>query len=328
MRKLLLSLVLLAVSLGMNAQVEDITFEARGTFHQEDTDGNYTSCFQGNFLNLHVKGHISPNLSYRIRQRFNKRVDDQNPFNATDFLWLRWQASQHWSFTFGKHPILLGGYEIDSAPIDVYYYGAFSNNLSQYYAFGASATWTPVPGQDIWFQFIPSPISPVGQNRYSLNLYWNGSITSWYKTIWSVNLVEDIYHRKMNYIILGNKFLLGPLAVDVDAINRASFKQQRYLLSDWSLIGKAILSLGKWNLCTKVGYEVNDAANIDPDGISYDLVLPAGNDYFYYGAGVEFFPLGNEDVRLHIAYFRNNHDHVHNLDMGVTWRFGIYRRNQ
>jgi hypothetical protein len=55
-------------------------------------------------------------------------------------------------------------------------------------------------------------------------------------------------------------------------------------------------------------------------------VLPAGHDYFYGGAGVEYFPLGNDKLRLHIAYFRDNHDDLHNLNMGITWRFTIYKR--
>ena len=130
----------------------------------------------------------------------------------------------------------------------------------------------------------------------------------------------------MNWIALGNRFYLGPLALDVDFINRASFKQKQFFFSDWSLIGKAIVTLGKWNLCTKVGYERNDAQNVDENGQSFDLILPAGNDYFYYGAGVEFFPLGNENLRLHAVWFRDNHDNIHNFDLGVTWKFMIYKR--
>ena len=271
--------------------IEELSFDARTTFHQQTVDGVYGSHFQGDYFNLHIKGQLYDGLTFRVRQRLNKKIDDKNPFNATDFLWLTWQASDKWSFTAGKHPIMVGGYEIDSAPIDVYYYGAFSTRLYQYYAFGVSATYTPLPGQNISVQFIPSPISPVTQDSYSYNLYWNGSWMPWWKTVWSYNLVEDELHRKMNWVILGNKFDMGKLVVDVDMIDRIAFKQANPL-SDWSFIVKAILTLGKWNLCTKVGYERIDAANIDPDWNpewdsmvaathrgSFDLVLPAGNDY-------------------------------------------------
>ena len=284
------------------------------------------SHFQGDHLNLHIKGQLTDNLTFRVRQRLNKKVDEKNPFNATDFLWLKWQASPKWSFTAGKQAILIGGYEIDSAPIDVYYYGAFSSRLYQYYAFGATATFTPAPGQDFSLEFCPSPISPGTQDAYSYNLYWNGHIGPVWKTTWSFNYVEDELHRKMNWIVLGNKLFLGNLVVDVDYINRAAFGQPRFFFSDWTVIGKAILTLGKWNLCTKVGYEKNAAENVDPDGISYDLVLPAGNDYLYGGCGVEYFPLGNDLLRLHAVYFRDNHDRVNNFDIGITWRFNLYKR--
>ena len=306
--------------------VEAIWVDTRMTFHQQTEAGEYDSHFQGDYFNFHVKGSIADNLSFRIRQRFNKGIDQANPFNATDFLYLRWQATPKWSFTAGKQAILIGGYEIDSAPIDVYYYGAFSNRLNQYYAFGASVGYSPVPGQEISFQFVPSPISPSTQNRYSYNIYWNGGFASWWRTIWSTNLVEDIYGRKMNWLVLGNKFTANNFFVDIDLINRASANQKQLLFSDFSFICKAIWTVGKWNLCTKVGYESNSAENVDSQGLSYDLVLPAGHDYLYGGAGVEFFPFGDERLRLHAVLFRDNHDRVNNFDIGMTWRFTIYEK--
>ena len=329
MKRFILIVLGLSATLIMGAQeshIKEISIDTRATFHEQTQDGVYDSHFQGDFLNLHIKGNLSESLSFRVRQRLNKKIDEKNPFNATDFLWLRWQATPHLSFTAGKQSILVGGYEMDSAPIDVYYYGAFANRLYQYYAFGVTGTFTPVPGQDFCAEFCPSPISPGTQDAYSYNLYWNGHIGRIWRTTWSYNLVEDELHRKMNWIALGNKFLLGKLVVDIDFINRAAFQQPRFFFTDWSAILKAILTLGKWNLCTKVGFERNLAENVAPDGISYDLVLPAGNDYLYYGAGIEYFPLGNDNLRLHAAYFRDNFDRVNNFDIGITWRFLLYAR--
>ena len=128
----------------------------------------------------------------------------------------------------------------------------------------------------------------------------------------------------MNWLVFGNKFHTDNFFVDVDFINRASIHQSRYLFSDWSLIGKAIWTVGKWNLCTKVGYEKNDSSNVDGNSLSYDLVLPAGQDYLYAGAGVEYFPFGDERLRLHAVVFRDNHDRINNFDIGMTWRVKIY----
>lgn len=326
MKRLALVLCLFcpAMLMAQHTHVDSIWMDTRATFHQQTTAGVYDSHFQGDYFNLHVSGKLWDGITFRVRQRLNKKIDEKNPFNATDHLWLKWQATPRWSFTAGKQAIHIGGYEIDSAPIDVYYYGAFSSRLYQYYAFGATVTYSPAAGQGISFQFCPSPISPGTQDAYSYNLYWNGHFGQKWQTIWSYNLVEDELHRKMNWIVLGNKFFFGNLVVDVDFINRAAFGQPRFLLSDWTLIGKAILTLGKWNLCTKVGYEKNDADNVDIDGVSYDLVLPAGNDYLYGGAGVEYFPLGDDRLRLHAVYFRDNHDRVNNFDIGITWKFTVY----
>ena len=306
--------------------VDEISVDARATFHQQTTEGVYDTHFQGDYFNIHIKGHLTDAITFRIRQRMNKKIDEHNPFNATDFLWINWQATPKWSFTVGKQGILVGGYEFDSPPIEVYYYSAFLSHLYQYYAFGATATYTYAPDQTISFQFAPSPVSPGLQDAYSYNLYWSGRPFKHWKTLWSANIVEDQYHRKMNYIALGNKFPLGDLVVDLDLMNRASFKQKNFF-SDWTVIMKAIWTVGKWNLCTKVGYEENDAANVDENGISFDTALPAGNKYLYGGCGVEYFPLGNDNLRLHAVYFRDNHDHVNNYDIGVTWRFLIYKRD-
>ena len=307
--------------------IDEISVDTRATFHQQTEDGVYDTHFQGDYFNIHMKGHLTDNISFRIRQRMNKKIDEQNPFNATDFLWINWQTRSKWSFTLGKQGILVGGYEFDSPPIEVYYYSAFLNHLYQYYAFGAAAHYTYAPDQQVSFQFAPSPVSSGLQDAYSYNIYWSGRPNKHWKTLWSFNIVEDQYHRKMNYIALGNKFPLGDLVVDLDLMNRASFHQERFLLSDWTVIMKAIWTVGKWNLCTKVGYEENDAANVDANGISYDTALPAGHNYLYGGCGVEYFPLGNDNLRLHAVYFRDNHDHINNYDIGVTWRFLIYKRN-
>ena len=75
-----------AFAYAQQTHVDEIWIDTRASFHQDWTDGQYNSHFQGDYLNLHIKGQLTDQLSFRIRQRLNKRIDDQNPFNATDFL--------------------------------------------------------------------------------------------------------------------------------------------------------------------------------------------------------------------------------------------------
>ena len=308
-------------------KVDKLFFDMRTSFHQELTEGDYTSQLVGEYLNFHILGHLSPTVDYRVRQRLNKKVfDERNMFNATDILYINWQATPRWSFTFGKHAVLIGGYEYDAAPIDVYFYSKFCNNIYQAFTFGASATYTYAPGQSVVAQICNSPLSLGFQNIYAYNLAWCGQFAPWWKTIWSVNFVEDSRKRMVNYIALGNHIQSGDILFDLDLMNRAGLKQQRFLLSDISVISKFIWSVGAWNICAKAGYERNDAQNVDASGQAYDLVIEPGTTYLYGGCGLEWFPLGREKLRLHAVYYRDNEAHRNNYELGVTWRVNVIGR--
>ncbi|MBP5398388.1 MAG: hypothetical protein J6Y32_07195, partial [Bacteroidales bacterium] len=119
MRKFLLTVIFLcccvpalraqeAAAPEKGARIDEIIIETRTSFHQQLENGVYDSHFQGEYLNLRLAGRLTPDLTFFIRQRFNRKIDDDNPFSATDHLWLRWQASPKWSFTAGKQPILIG----------------------------------------------------------------------------------------------------------------------------------------------------------------------------------------------------------------------------
>ena len=150
----------------------------------------------------------------------------------------------------------------------------------------------------------------------------------WWKTLWSVNFVEDNRKDFINYISLGNHFIFKDAILDIDIMNRAWFGQKQFFFSDMTIISKFIWSVGKWNICAKAGYEWNDAANVDADGRAYDVVIAPDTEYLYAGCGLEWFPLGRDNLRLHAVWFRDNHDNINNFDLGVTWKFMIYNRNK
>ena len=64
---------------------------------------------------------------------------------------------------------------------------------------------------------------------------------------------------------------------------------------------------------------------MDRNGRPYDLVIAPGTEYIYYGCGLEWFPLGRDNVRLHAVYYRDNAANRHNFDLGLTWRVDIIR---
>ena len=275
MRRLFAGILLLWIPVVMSAQegVDRFFLDMRASFHQESEEGEYKSQMMGEYLNLHLLGHISPKIDYRIRQRLNKKVfDERNMFNATDFMYVNWQATDRWSFMAGKQTVLIGGYEYDAAPIDVYYYSQFCNNIYQCFTFGFSATYEFIPGQRLIAQVCNSPLSLGFQSVYAYNVAWSGSFAPWWHTIWSVNMVEDQDKNLVNYISLGNRWTFGDVLLDLDVMNRAGLTQRGFLGTDMSFISKFIWSVGDWNICAKGGYEFNNARNVDKGGKAYDLV--------------------------------------------------------
>ena len=71
---------------------------------------------------------------------------------------------------------------------------------------------------------------------------------------------------------------------------------------------------------------MNDYSNVDEDGFAYDTIVAPGTNYWYGGWGVEYFPLGNERIRLHLAGFTDNLTRGHTITTGVKWRFDIIKR--
>ena len=329
MKKQILVFILATLSITLSAQnhVDRLYFDMRASFHQDITDGVYNSQAIGEYLNFQMMGHITPNIDYRIRQRLNKKVfDERNMFNATDFMYINWHATPRLSFLAGKHAVLIGGYEYDAAPIDVYYYSQFCNNLYQGFTFGVSAAYEIAPGQRLEAQICNSPLSLGFQNVYAYNLAWRGEVFPWWKTIWSVNFVEDTSYQMINYVALGNHFVFPDVIFDIDIMNRSGLDQRNWFLSDMSLISKIIWSVGKWNICAKAGYEKNDPGNLNAYGRAYDLVIAPGTEYIYAGCGLEWFPLDRDNLRLHGVYYWDNAVKRYNIELGITWRVDVIKR--
>ena len=329
MKPVLISAILFALGLSASAHsgVDSLFLDVRTNFHQQTENGVYDSQIRGDHFNVHIHGHIADNLNYRVRHSLRKPVyDPQNMFNATDLLYLNWRASERWSFLVGKYAVLIGGYEYDAAPIDVYFYSKFCNSIDQGFTFGGSATYHFNASQAVVAQVCNSPLARGKAGIYAYNFAWTGQMAPFWHTIWSVNFVEDPGRNFINYISLGNHLVFGDVMIDFDAMNRASFAQDRFLFSDMTLISKFIWSVGDWNICAKAGYEKNDPENLNASGRAYDLVIAPGTEYIYAGCGLEWFPIGRDNLRLHGVYYWDNSVRRYNIELGITWRVDVIKR--
>ena len=329
MKRALFTFLAVAAFIQASAQnkVENLFMDMRTTFHQETEEGEYNSQIRGEYFNLHVLGHITQDIDYRIRHSFSKKgYDEKNMFNGTDIMYINWRANEKWSFLFGKYAVLIGGYEYDAAPIDVYYYSKFCNNIYQGFTFGTSATYHFSDKHSFVAQICNSPLSMGDPTVYAYNLAWNGQFASCWKTIWTVNMVQDQARNFINYISFGNHFEYGDAMLDIDIMNRAALTQKSFLFSDMTLISKFIWAVGNWNICAKAGYEWNDEHNVREDGSAYDVVIDPGTKYVYAGCGLEWFPFGRNNLRLHAVYYSDSDRHRNNFELGATWRVNIISR--
>lgn len=323
---IVLALSLMLIPAALEGKIVDsLYFDARGSFNQEILEGKYTPRFMADHFNFNIYGHISKNITYRVRQRLHVWGDAENPFKATDWLCINWQVTPKLKLYAGKTAALIGGYEYDSPAIDVYFYSRFCSGLDQGYVFGVNMDYNFLPNQSVILQVGNSPLSDGFKKELAYNIAWGGQFAKWWKTIWSVNFVEDTDGRMVNYLALGNHFIFGNVAVDVDFFNRAGMGQKNPLFTDYSIIGKVIWTIRNWNICAKFGYEINDAANVDAEGKAYDRVIEPGTESLYGGCGLEYFPLKNDKLRLHAIYFTDTFTNIHNIQIGITWRFRVIK---
>ena len=153
---------------------------------------------------------------------------------------------------------------------------------------------------------------------------WYGS-HDWFNTMYSVNMIEYLPGKFINYITLGNKFNAGDFSLELDLMNRA-VSNQTYFFKDFSVMSELIYAPSeKWSMFAKATYDVNKS------GKEGDYCVLPGTEVTRVGAGIEYFPLGNKNLRLHATTcytFGNNPsgtaqpEHSY-ASVGLKWKFDL-----
>ena len=314
----------------------NLRIEARLDYMQEYLQGNPVndnSGFKGRYLNIRMDGQISDHFSYSYRQRLNKPNNSITFFDATDWIHLTY-TNRNWSITAGKLVVGIGGYEYDVAPIDLYIYSEYWGNIPCYRV-GVSGAYTTDDEKDkFMLQFCESPfrghqLNTDNRQMFAYNAVWYGSHDT-FSSIWSVNMLEYLPGKFMNYIALGNRFTFGDFQLDLDIMNRA-VSTRNFLGKDMSVMSKFMWTPSEnLNLFLVATHDFNHA-----DEIGDWSVLP-GTEITRVGAGLEYFPIKNsKDVRLHMAC--SYADGVNSspaglvlpkqtvFDAGVTWKMDMLK---
>ena len=258
----------------------DTRFDFTSIVPTQDNSSTLSS-FDGRYLNILLEGEISDKFSYNYRQRMilDSKFDYQSFFNATDWMYLSYKINKNFSFSAGKQIVAIGGFEYDAAPIDLYFWSNFWNNVICYQIGGTVSYKTTDEKHTIGLQVTNSPFATQTlQSIYSYNLIWYGNFNG-FNSIYSLNRIEVEKDNFINYITLGNKFSINNLSIEVDLMDRF-FDQQSKPLSDYSVIGNVKYAVNnKIKLFVKTGYDQNKAQK-PADLFIYDRFVEPGTEYF------------------------------------------------
>lgn len=321
MKHFFVATLLLIASLPAFSQIRQLYGETRLGYAASVNGGQYAGNVTADFLNLVLDGNIGPNISFYWRQRFTKPLyNPAIPLNATDHLWIKWDINSLWAIQGGKIPIVVGGYEFDDAPIDLYYWGVFAERMPDVYALGGNAICHITPQQTLQLQFTQSPLGFGYNGLFHAALIWYGHIAPWWNTIWSINWMDDPGHNGYVVAGLGNRMAFGKFGLELDAMYRTGLVKP-YLMADYSAILKLEYKFPVVTLFTKGSFDYNK-------DFAEDFV-PSHSRFLSLGGGIEVFPLKNDDIRLHAVYWTNSDAALsnfgHNFAFGITYRLRVIR---
>ena len=296
------------------------------------------SGFKVQYFNLRIDGQITPKFSYSWRQRFNKVNSASDFADNTDWLFLTFRPTQNWSLSAGKQVVMIGGWEYDCAPIDVYFASEYWNNVNCY-QLGASVAYTTNKANDTFtFQVCQSPYHKGINNYqdgkkmadlYAYNLFWMGT-HGFYTALHSINFSEYQRGKFDAYIVLGNQFKFGDATIQLDFMDYGTSAKE-LLFRNFSIMGKVdYLIAQRVNVFAKSTYDKVGS------GYPAGLFVYPGTEMIRVGGGVEYYPLGakqNKDIRIHAMYAysmgTNTNpggtalDRGSYLSVGLTWKIDL-----
>lgn len=333
----LLLLLCSTLSMAQESKQPQISFEARADYQRTDLAGEHLkeqSGFEGYILNFILNGNISPEFSYKYRQRLNGINRTTNFFDATDWIYLTYKPSERFSISGGKQVVYVGGWELDKAPIDCYFLSEYCYHFNCY-QWGVSLGYQLASGHDSFLlQMCQSPfrstykaMTNTSPEMYAYNLAWYGH-HGFYQPIWTVNFMEYAPGKFVNYLSFGNRFRITErLTFDLDFMNRAS-AGQKIVGEDFTVVGEvSYRPLDQLCLFARASHDSNSTDS------PADLCVLPGTHITRVGGGVEYFPLRDKRVRLHAFYSyamgENTHpaavvkDRLSLFNIGLTWRIKV-----
>ncbi len=282
--------------------------------------------FKGKYLNFRFDGNLTDNLSFSYRQRLNKAHSNQSFFDATDWLYLNYNINKKWSIAFGKQVVAIGGYDYDRAPIDSYTYSEYLNNIPCF-QMGGSVSYAFNEYNKLTLQICESPFRKADEDMYAYNLFWSGRFLKGFETLYSVNMLEYLPGKFINYISLGHKTLDNSGVWEYDLMIR-NVVGESFSFKNFSTNLRYTI-----NICDKFKALLMGSHDENKTEVVGDYCVLPGTEITRSGLGLEYYPMGNKSLRLHLFYFRmlgeNSNvagtlvDNQNIFSFGVKWNLDL-----
>lgn len=299
--------------------VDHMSVDGRFGYEYQGWDGmvsNDNTGFKGKYLYLMMAGQISDNINYTYRQRLDQ-IGSVPFFDATEILNLTWSATKNLHISAGKQLVALGGFEYNTAPINLYYNSQFWCTFAPY-QLGLSVDYNITKNDNLLLQVNNSSFRYTSNNNtYGLNLMWTGH-HGFYDAYWSVNMTQyrtnvSADKQWMNFIVLGNRFNFMPsMYLSVDFVNRTSTDDFK-VANDYSVSSE---------LSVKPVRGVRAFAKYTRDfnkDYAEDLCIPTGTDINTASVGLEYEPQKSKigDFRLYATGMYSWGDNQKNFEDAV-----------
>jgi len=302
--KALLAIAFLLMALGpIEAQERlKLDFYTRFDYNFLSTSENANgeeSGFAGRFLMVRAEGNLGNGFSYAISHRLNKINKDIKAFNSTDWAYLTYTTKDGgWDFSAGKVVQWVGAYEYDDNPIDIPFLSNYSSRCNPY-LLGAIAGKIFSPNDRLSLICTTSPYDTPEKNLLAYALEWRGHHGCWHP-IYTFNISEQEIYGPSYLIGLGNKFELGKWELKYDHLQRFCGEKSSWKHLDFSASCLVRYRLtDHWTLFGKTTCDIND------NEVPFDLTVSNGTNNRLYGAGVEFFPDKERNIKLYGMHIRS-----------------------
>jgi hypothetical protein len=317
---------------GQESRLHKLDLEARVDYMQEyqsEAKFNDASGFKGKYLNIRIDGDLVENVSYSYRQRLNKPSKDATFFDATDWITISYRLD-NWTVSGGKQVVGIGGFEYDGAPIDLYFCSEYWNNIACY-QYGASLAWETNSRNDkLMLQFCESPfrrnaLNTENKEMFAYNIMWTGS-HGLYSSLYSLNFIEYLPGKFINYLALGNRFTIGDFRIDLDFMNRAVSAKD--FGKDFSVMCEL-----KWFPLKRLDIFAKATHDRNLSEEAGDWCVAPGTSITRIGGGIEYYPVkDSKALRLHlnccytygkVAETTVLKDKQTIIDAGITWKMNM-----